>query len=329
MAQEFRNQFADQLNRMLAGQAAEAMGRQPTPVPQFGMSDILLSMAPVASQALGQYQNKYGLEQMGIDPQVAEGLSMIPEDQQKIMLQNYAQSPLKQQEMALKYAGQQSKEADRMWQFNKERLNEYTTMQKGSREALNTLSQMEELNETKGELDSPLKAGFVKFLGNLPMGIDVDATAFLSPGSQEFGKLETEFLRGMKSIFGPRITQAEMKQFMRGIPNLLQSTEGRRRVIKNLKNYYQGQKVYNEVASEIIAANGGVPPYDLGKQVEDRVGKQLDQLAKRFDIPKQESREVSREEAAKLTGMPLDVLRGRKAGEAIINDETGETLILR
>lgn len=152
----------------------------------------------------------------------------------------------------------------------KEILNEA----KAAKDTLARLDRMDELSK-KGKLDSPIYLEFLKKSG-------FDIPALTSPDSQEFRKLEVDFLRDAKNIFGSRVTNYEASQFLKAIPSLSQSKEGRDRVIRNLKLLNEGKLARADALKDILKENKGTPPLDLAEQVEERVAPKIDKLLSEF-----------------------------------------------
>lgn len=99
---------------------------------------------------------------------------------------------------------------------------------------------------------------------------------------EEFEKLSNDFVREAKSIYGSRLTNADLANFMKLIPTLSQSNPGKLAVIRNLENIYKADIVKNKALKQILRENNGKRPSDLRFQVEKRAKKKLDQLAKKF-----------------------------------------------
>jgi hypothetical protein len=180
---------------------------------------------------------------------------------------------------------QQKELADRkekmaMYKETKDIRHEIVQSAKSARQDLRDLNRLEEL-QSSGNLDTP---GYVEFLKR--SGLDIPALT--NPESEEFKKIEANFLRNAKDYFGGRISNYEVEQFLKTIPSLSQSPEGRKRVIANLKYISRGALEYNNALKEIMAENKGIPPLDLEEQIFDKTDKKLEALHKKFkeDIAK-------------------------------------------
>jgi hypothetical protein len=139
---------------------------------------------------------------------------------------------------------------------------------------LQDLERMEAL-EKEGKLDTP---GYVEFLKN--SGFDIPA--LMKPGSEEFQKIAANFMRDARQYFGARISNFELQSFLKTIPSLSQSPEGRKRVIANLKRIARAGVEYSKSMRDIVAKNKGVPPLDLMERVEDDIEKKMDKISAQF-----------------------------------------------
>ena len=143
-----------------------------------------------------------------------------------------------------------------------------------AKSSLADLERMEKLEE-EGKLDTP---GYLQFLER--SGFDIPA--LMNPGSEEFNKIAANFLRDAKIYYGGRVTNQEMEQFLKTVPSLSQSPEGRKRVIANLKNLARVKKERYQAYKDIKQENNGIIPVDIAEQVEDRLDSRLDHLAEQF-----------------------------------------------
>ena len=115
------------------------------------------------------------------------------------------------------------------------------------------------------------------------MGIGVNLTGALTTDAQEIEKLSNDFVKGAKDIYGSRLTNADLAQFMKTVPNLMQSPEGILRVIQNLQTFNEMKRVRYETMRDIVNENGGYSPIDLDIQIEERAGDKLDEIAAKFE----------------------------------------------
>ncbi len=145
---------------------------------------------------------------------------------------------------------------------------------RAARQNITDLDRMTEL-ESKGKLDTP---GYVEFLKR--SGFDIQA--LMEPDSEEFEKVKAGFLKNAKQIFGARISNFELEAFLKSIPSLSQSPEGRKRVIANLKRFNQMDLAYNHSLREIMKKEKGVPPLDLMERLDKKVEKKAVAISDQF-----------------------------------------------
>lgn len=179
-----------------------------------------------------------------------------------------------------------------------------------ARQNLQDLNRMDEL-EKEGKLDTP---GYVEFLKRVGM----DIPALMEPGSEEFQKIAQTFMRDAKTYLGSRISNFELEQFLKTIPSLSQSPEGRKRVIANLKRFNRVSLEYNKTRKEIMEENKGVPPLDLLEKIDDRIEGKLDAISEQFrrdlsrPVPKGQNKFITSLQAGagSVVGFPGKLVKG-------------------
>lgn len=219
-----------------------------------------------------------------------------------------------------------SKEKSEAFKETKEFRKEIFDAAKSARQDLHDLDRLEELNKD-GKLDTP---GYIEFLNRSGLSIP----ALMNPESQEFQKIQQGFLRQAKNYLGSRISNFELEQFLKTIPSLSQSNEGRQRVIANLKRFSRVALEYNNTLKEVIDENKGIPPLDLSQKVDDRIEKKLDKISEKFKedlnkpVPKEQSALVTATQAAlgsaagnvgKLAKGAAGAYTGYKVGQTLGN----------
>lgn len=259
--------------------------------------------ALAALQAMGQPQYKSAMDILTQGLNIPQAQAEAPSMQapaQRIEARPEVQAPLKEPSTGLGYRrrvspaeerakrqleiAEQNLELNKAKQGYKERIEahkltkpEITKIREegiAAKNDLHDLERMQELEDT-GKLDTP---GYV--LGLERAGLDI--SSLLSPESQEFQKTAANFMRNAKQYFGARISNFEFEQFLKTIPNLSQSPEGRKRVIANLKRVARSKVDYNNALREVLRENNGVPPLDLLDRIDEKVEKKADAIAKKF-----------------------------------------------
>lgn len=164
-------------------------------------------------------------------------------------------------------------------EIDKETLPEYKAIIKEAKAAKDNnkrLERMEELNE-KGSLGVPLFNSVI-----VSASPYLDVSSLMSADAQEFNKLSNDFIKSAKEIFGSRITDNDLKAFLKTVPTLAQTQEGRRRVIRSLKSANEASLLKKNALDELLKENKGKRPRNLELLIEEKIAPQLDELAKSY-----------------------------------------------
>jgi len=142
---------------------------------------------------------------------------------------------------------------------------------KGSKNQEAILNQMDGLAKNR-DLTTPLMNNLLGAIG-MPLGI------LNNPDSEEFEKLSNNLTRDITKFYGARINQTEFVNFLKQIPTLNNSEEGRIRVISNLKKMLEPAGLEYRIMSEIMAENGGKPIPNMNFEVTKRMEPTLEKWA--------------------------------------------------
>ncbi len=259
LAQPQQQAFAEALSGLLGNEQ-----QQTAPVAQDQTS-------PTALTSEGQPQQKSN--------------TTIPKGLNQQQATQLAQIGLKKQAAEQKIKAEQTKEA-RIEQHaaDKETKTVYDEIQREAKSAKNNdkrLDKMENLIQN-GNLSHPLFASAIKTIGKGIFGFGIDLSSLLNPESQQFEKLSNDFIREAKSIFGNRLTDADLNAFLKTVPTLSQSNEGKMLIIQNMRQFNEASKIKEIAMNEIIKDNGGRRPRNLVELIDERTAPQLDALAEKF-----------------------------------------------
>jgi hypothetical protein len=165
--------------------------------------------------------------------------------------------------------------------IDKETLPFYNEVTKEAKAAKNNLQRLDRMEAllNKGNLAYPLWASTLKTAANGIFGFGIDLTSLLNADSQEFDKLSTDFVKDAKSYFGSRLTDTDLKTFLRTVPTLSMSNDGKQRVMNSLKSFNSAALLKKKAVDSIISENGGKRPRNIDELVEKRVGPELEALA--------------------------------------------------
>lgn len=138
------------------------------------------------------------------------------------------------------------------------------------------LKQMQSLNEE--ELISPSAAKFLETLG-IPLGM------LSNPSVEYYSKLSQDLLKGLPESYGSRILKVEVDNFLRTIPTLLNSADGRRMIASNMLKIGEMKEIfYNEMRNQqrqYIDENKKFPK-DFEQKVIDNVRPLMDRQQQDF-----------------------------------------------
>jgi len=127
------------------------------------------------------------------------------------------------------------------------------------------------------ELIGPTPAVFLETLG-IPLG------ALEDPSSELYQKVSLDLLKGLPETFGNRIMKVEVDNFLKTIPTLLNSPEGRRMITSNMLKLGEMKQVfYNEMRKQQKEAlEKNKFPRDFQQSVFDQVKPQVDRINEEF-----------------------------------------------
>lgn len=173
-------------------------------------------------------------------------------------------------------------EAKRVSELADKVVSEY----EGAETANERLNQMEVAAES-GKLPSPLLVRSMEAL-NIPLGVYAD------PLSQNYEKNVNEFVREVKNYFPGRVTNTELEFFMKSIPSLMNSDEGKKLIIKNMKLRNEMAKSRYEAYMEILEKNGGRKPKNLDIKINNRTKEQRRLLGDEMKKNIEEARDIAK-----------------------------------
>lgn len=177
---------------------------------------------------------------------------------------------------------------------------------KAGRSMKNTLQQIEDLAE-HGDLSSP---GYIASL----RAIGLDNPLLMKKDDVVFEKVRNEFLTKLKTVFGGRITNNEIDLFMKGLPDLMQTKDGMKKVVNIMKTVNKGSKARFQALDEIEEQYGDKLPYNLESLIEKKAKKKLDAISKQLkDIhnPAAATKENTQEEFNSADLPPAASFEGR------------------
>ena len=136
------------------------------------------------------------------------------------------------------------------------------------------LDKQEELSKS-GKLSTPLMVQTLNSMG-LPLSI------LGNPATEEYAKVEADFVRDVSQVFPGQIRNFEIVSYMKTIPSLLNSDEGKRAIIRNRRILNQGKIIEYNAYKDILKENKGKKPPNMDVLIEERIGPQKAALAQEF-----------------------------------------------
>ncbi len=127
------------------------------------------------------------------------------------------------------------------------------------------------------DLISPTAAVFLDAVG-LPLGSLAD------PSSELYQKLSQDLLKGLPETYGNRILKVEVDNFLKTIPTLMNSADGRRMITSNMLKLGEMKEVYYKAMRRMQekALEDGKFPRDFQQKVFDQVKPQIDKINQEF-----------------------------------------------
>jgi len=114
----------------------------------------------------------------------------------------------------------------------------------------------------------------------------------LTPEAQEAIKLIVDSTSNIKDSYGARVTNFDLQTYLKKLPSLLNSPEGKMRVLRDLKIMNQLNQMHAKGIQDIFDEKGGtdkIPFSTAEKLYKQKYGKQEEELKSRFVNPEKQS----------------------------------------
>lgn len=157
-----------------------------------------------------------------------------------------------------------------------------------AREIPKRLLQYDKLEELSrgGNLPSPEWSNAAQKLSSSVFGVALNFNSLMNPESEEYNKTLQEFLTGLKTVFGGKISNAEMQAYMRKFPQLVNTPEGRLRILRDLQIFSEMDLEKAKLAMQMEKENNYLRPRGFENRVEERFNKELfPQFKEEFLVP--------------------------------------------
>lgn len=205
--------------------------------------------------------------------------NMTPNQKYQTLMENgvSAQNAIKEATLYSQEAAREDQKIDKSYDAQKGFIDDVTKTYRGFESDMKPrLLQMQKLNE--GDLIKPTASVFLEALG-IPLG------ALADPSNELFNKLSQDLLKGLPEQYGNRILKVEVENFLKTIPTLENSADGRRMIASNMLKLGEMKEVYYNAMREKQRAllDEGKPfPKDFEQVVFDQVKPQIDRINNEF-----------------------------------------------
>ena len=141
----------------------------------------------------------------------------------------------------------------------------------------------------------------------------------LSPEAQEAVKLIIDSTSNIKDTYGARVTNFDLQTYLRKLPSLMNSPEGRTRVLRDLQELNKINQIYNEGIQEVFDEACGtdqIPWSTAEKRFKKKYGKELNTMLENFSTPENKVFN-EKPDPSKYLGKKLE---DKETGEIFISD---------
>ena len=158
-----------------------------------------------------------------------------------------------------------TKEMGEWGKKNTETLSEARTRLKGIKRDILGTKKLQKLEGSK-----KLPEGFERLIINPSTGDPyktAQLTGLASPEAQEWVKEIARFGNRAKDAYGSRVTNFDLMQYMKQFPSLLNTSEGRQRILRMMEINYDLDSLYDTAVQQIIDDMGEdkIPPAQVDK----------------------------------------------------------------
>lgn len=196
--------------------------------------------------------------------------------------------------------------ADTRYKTNLPLFNEAVKKVKSAESEGLSIQRLQELNES-----DKLPKGLGRLNVNLSSG-ELRLPFLANPETQAFVKTINDFTTKAKDSFGARVTNFELNRFMKRLPTLLNTTEGRRTILRQMEIINQLNTLEQQGILDVFDQEGGVRKidYDQAERKSKKSNKSaVEKLKKEFLSLDADAKSLSRAPGNKIQkvkkGTPL------------------------
>ncbi len=129
--------------------------------------------------------------------------------------------------------------------------------------------------------------------------------------AQEWVKEIARFQNRAKDAFGARVTNFDLQSYMKQFPGLLNSKEGRERILDMMSINNQLDQIYDKAITQIYKKYGlnGIPQEKAEELATQLIEDQTKELEDKYlQLDKANERQLSEDQKSKLSGRMVDVI---------------------
>ena len=261
--------------------------------PQERMSALQQELEPHGRQGQRVLQNALKIEQEGVQQKQRE--AKIAQEEEKVLREQEEAStlnkirrgePVSQEEEArLSPTSQRAliKEEKPLFEQESSKIEARRTADiqtdivkdHNSSLAENTRLNRQQALSDKGDLSTGPMIKTLNVLG-IPLAV------LNNPDTEEFSKLEADYVRDVSQIFTGQIRVFEIQAYLKTIPSLMNSKDGRDAIIRNRRTLNEMKNIRFDAMKDIIKENGGKRPEQLDLLIEERTRDKQADLSDQF-----------------------------------------------
>jgi hypothetical protein len=154
------------------------------------------------------------------------------------------------------------------------------------------------------------RIGAIERLNINPVSGNLILPAAASEDAQRYVKTINDFTRNAKESYGARVTNFDLQQFMKRLPTLANSEEGRRQIIEQLQILNNINLTHSKALHDTFEQHGGIRniDYDQAQAMADKKSqKQIENLKSKFrDIGSKNDKEYHKQNKEFKRMVPKD-----------------------
>jgi hypothetical protein len=230
--------------------------------------DVSKNSSGISGQATGE-KTDTGLDFADLSSQQRTKLGLIDP--------NLGRQAVEEEKLSFKKQVHQKADIDKSYDTHKDFIDSTTSSYKSfETEMKPRMLQMQKLNSE--ELIKPSSAAFLEKMG-IPLGV------LENPNNELYSKLSQDLLKGLPESYGNRILKVEVENFLKTIPTLTNSPEGRRMIASNFLKLGEMKEVYykemRRQQTELLDKNKKFPK-DFEQRVFDNTLPRINKLNEQF-----------------------------------------------